>query len=101
LAHCRTHLGENGFLRDRCRARILHINRTYNGRFALGQRHRWPKHRRDSREKHRHRPAPCRSPKFSHNKQDAESRAALKLTRDTAEIEEKEAIVKAGFLRKW
>ena len=44
--------------------------------------------------------SPARIPEILSYDQDAESRAALEPARDTAEIEEKRAIVKAGFPQK-
>jgi len=45
-------------------------------------------------------PSPARIPEILSYDQDAESRAALEPARDTAEIEEKRAKVKAGFRQK-
>lgn len=45
--------------------------------------------------------SPARIPEILSYDQDAESRAALELARDTAEIEEKQAIVKTDFVRGW
>src|SRR5260370_14479696 len=42
----------------------------------------------------------CADPRNSLINQDAESRAAYKLARDTRQLEEKQAIVKAGFSSK-
>ena len=44
--------------------------------------------------------SPTQIPEILSYDQDAESRAALEPARDTAEIEEKRAIVKAGFPQK-
>ena len=68
-------LRQNRFLRHCRRAGILHFDRAYDRWSLLRVCARRREQRCAGHEKHRHRPALCRSPKFSHN-QDAESRAA-------------------------